>query len=271
MVDFVSRPKFEEYREQFKEFFVMERRNGIIMLRMHTEGGPVRWTWQAHNAVGQAWHVIGNDPENEVMILTATGPHWVGYLDADMKAMDKRGKVGYDYTMYDACKLVENLVFDLDIPTIGAVTGPGIHTEMGLFCDITLCSEQAEFSDPHFLGGEVPGDGQGLSLQGLIGIKRAAYCMYTGQRIDARTALELGLVNEVLPMDKLLPRAWEIAEEIMRAPRVARRMTSQLIKRPWQRLIMNDFRMQMAYEFYAHKEEKATWGSAPIPTWGEDK
>jgi len=255
---FVPRPKFEEYREQFKDYFYMERRNGIILVRMHTNGGPVVWTHQQHNAMGQVWHVIGNDPENEVMILTSTGQYWIAKGDQAIDEATQQEvmkgdptKPIYEFYTYDSTKLVSNLINDVDIPTIAAINGPGIHTEMGLLCDITLCSEDTLFNDMHFLMGWVPGDGQYLAFQKLLGDKRATYYIYTGKTIDAKSALEWGMVSEVLPREKLLDRAWEIAESIMKQPRVNRRVTCQLVRRPWKRLLTDDFDLHIANEFFS--------------------
>ncbi|WP_030925801.1 enoyl-CoA hydratase/isomerase family protein [Streptosporangium amethystogenes] len=94
-----------------------------------------------------------------------------------------------------------------------AINGPSVaHTEFALLCDITLAAESATIVDPHLLAGVAPGDGQQLTLQELIGTKRAAYHLYTGKPIGAQEALTLGPVNEVLAGDRLLPRAWELAE-----------------------------------------------------------
>ena len=51
--------------------------------------------------------------------------------------------------------------------------------------------------------------------------------------IDAKTALEYGMVNEVLPSDRLLARAWKLADHIMTQPRTTRRLTTQIVRRPW--------------------------------------
>lgn len=139
----------------------------------------------------------------------------------------------------------------IDIPSIAAINGPSAaHTEFALLCDITLAAEAATIIDPHLLAGAAPGDGQQLTLQELIGTKRAAYHLYTGQPISAQQALDLGLVNEVLPADRLLPRAWEIAEAIMKAPRTARRLTHAIAQRPWKRRLVQDLGFGVAHEMF---------------------
>ncbi|MFC2008006.1 enoyl-CoA hydratase/isomerase family protein, partial [Chloroflexota bacterium] len=101
----------------------------------------------------------------------------------------------------------------------------------------------------HALGG-VPGDSQGMLYQHLLGTKRAAYDLLMAEPIDAEKALELGIINEILPQDKLLPRAWELAEDLMKRPRAARRLTHQLLIRPWKRLIIDDYQFHIAQEMY---------------------
>ncbi len=110
--------------------------------------------------------------------------------------------------------------------------------------------ETATINDPHLLAGTAPGDGQQLTLQEFIGTKRAAYHLYTGQPIGARQALELGLVNEVLPTERLLTRAWELAEDIMKAPRTARRLTHAIVQRPWKRRLVQDLGFGVAHEMF---------------------
>lgn len=243
---FVSRPKFEEYKEKYADFIKMERRNGIILLRMHHNGGPVLWNEAMHNALPQAFHDVGNDPENQVMILTSTDPYWIGESDPNAEF-----RFDYDTYYVDATKLLENLIFDVDVPTIAAVNGPGFHTEIALLCDITICTEDSVFQDAHFSVGFVPGDGQLLTFQELVGVKRSAYALYTGEQIDARTAYEWGMVNEIVSKERLVARAWEIAEKIMKQPRATRCMTHQLLTRPWKRRLINDFQGHVAQEGFA--------------------
>jgi enoyl-CoA hydratase/carnithine racemase len=245
--------QFEAYAEKYKDFFVMTRRNGIIEVRMHTNGGPFYHSWKGHNAWGQAWMDIGRDPENEVLIITGTGDWWhTGNPDDVWRAPFKDWTKDSQIKMYDdAVKLLENLIFCVEIPTIGAINGPGTHCEIGTLCDITLCTEDANFFDPHFMAGTVPGDGMALTLQQMMGFKQASYFAYTGQKITGQMALELGIVNEVLPRDRLLPRAWELAEMIMKRPRLERRLTHSVLSQPWKRALTNDLRLHMAHSFFA--------------------
>lgn len=253
---YVITPKLEDYKKQFAEHFIMERMNGILQVRLSTNGGPFVWSFQAHQALAEAWSVIGHDPENEVLILTATDPYWIGKFDLDSFREieeDPNPDNRYNSTYHDASKIVENWVNDIDIPTIAAINGPGLHWECALMSDITLCTPDFVLRDDHFGAGAVPGDCQGLCLQAVLGIKRGAYMMFMVNGIDAQTALKWGIVNEVIPVEKILPRAWEIAEHIMKQPRSVRRLTHQLTIRPWKRLIMDDFQVQIGLEMYGNE------------------
>ena len=248
---FVSRPRFEDYREKYATYFKLERQNGILQVQMHTKGGPVMYGLPIHNAWSQLWLDIGNDPDNEVLIFGGTGDKWIGGFDPDFAAQslhEMPADAFYDQIYSDATKLLEAFIFNIDIPTIACINGPGLHTEFALLCDITLCAEHAELFDPHFQFHLVPGDGQGLTFQELMGLKRAAYYLYTSEKINAQMAKEMGLVNEVLPLDRLLPRAWEIAEKIMQKPRAIRRLTSAVLRRQWKRRLVQDLGFHVAHE-----------------------
>jgi enoyl-CoA hydratase/carnithine racemase len=204
-----------------------------------------------HTAWSQLWMDIGNDPDNEVLIFGGTGDKWIAGFDPEFATDSLHGMPSdafYDQIYTDATKLLEAFIFNIDIPTIACINGSGLHTEFALLCDITLCAEHAELFDPHFKFNLVPGDGQGLTFQELMGIKRAAYYLYTSDKIDAQLAKEMGLVNEVLSLDRLLPRAWEIAELIMQKPRAIRRMTSAVLRRQWKRRLVEDLGFHIAHE-----------------------
>lgn len=247
-LEFIDYPKFDEYSEEYAEFFVLTRRDGILEARIHEDGESAKWSHQMLQAWGQAWNVFGNDPENEVIILTGTGDHYVIAADQDSMAegaasIPKMGLRNFE----------RNFLFDIHVPTIGAINGPsfGAHVTAPLMCDITLCTEDTVLIDPHFAVGTVPGDGLGLAFEEMMSTKRYAYYMLTSELIDATTACGLGLVNEVLSRDELLPRAWELAERIMRRPRNARIETHGLVSRALRLRHVRDFDLHLLAERYA--------------------
>lgn len=236
--------RFEEYAEKYKDIMLMTRKDGILEVKMHTHGGPLKYVWSVHEAWGKAWREIGADHENEVIIITGSGDKW---LDGDPDAW----KVPFIQWPSDAKlkmrmesqKLMENFVFGIDVPVIAAVNGPGVHVEFSALADITLVTEDVDFWDPHFLAGVVPGDGMGLVLQRTIGVKRAAYYALTGKRLDGKTAVELGLANEVVAREDILKRAWELAEYMMDRPRATRVLTHGVLMRPWKQALVEDLAM----------------------------
>lgn len=120
---------------------------------------------------------------------------------------------------------------------ISAINGPAWrHSEIPLLCDIVLATEETVFQDSaHFPNGMVPGDGMHIIYPLLLGLNRGRYFLLTGQTLNARQALDFGLVSEVLPHPQLLPRAWELAEQLAQRPplvlRYSRVLLTQHIKR----------------------------------------
>ena len=240
--------QFEKYSKKYEHIMKMTRKNGIIEVKMHTDGGPLKYVWEVHEAWGQAWKDIGSDHANEVIILTGSGDKWlVGDPDVWKIPMIKWPADAKLKMRMESQKLMENFVYGIDVPVIAAINGPGVHVEFGALADITLVAPDVDFWDPHFLGGVVPGDGMGLVLQRTIGIKRAAYYCYTGKRLDGQTAVELGLANECLPREELLTRAWELAEFMMDRPRATRVFTHSVLMRPWKQALAEDLTMHGAH------------------------
>lgn len=253
--EFVPTPRFEEYRETFAEFFALDRRDdGVLLARAHTQGGPIQLSVQNHRALGQFLKTAGADPENELLILTGSGEEFM--MDSDPAGFELEEQHleywAYEHAYKDGRINVSSLVNDLEIPTIGLFNGPGFHPEILLMCDLTLCAEDARIFDVHYGISSVPGDGIHSCFQELLGVKRAAYALLTGQVIDARTALEYGMVNEVLPRDQLISRAYTIADHIMSRPRTVRRLTTQIIRRPWKKRIVDDLDGGFGIQMFGH-------------------
>jgi len=259
LTNFVPLPELDSYRELFAEHFIIDRReDGVITMRLHTQGGPYQLSVESHRAIGQALKVVGSDPKNELMIFTGTGNSFLAGIDPDGFALEDEDMEywAYEYAYKDGRINVSSLVNDFEIPTIGVLNGPGAHTEMALMCDITLCSEDAVIWDPHFAIGSVPGDGIHSCFIEILGVKRAAYALLTSEVIDARKALDYGMVNEVVPRESLMKRAYEIADLIMKQKRVIRRLSSQIVRRPWKQRIADDLDGGFGTQMFGHVAKK---------------
>lgn len=249
MADYVKLPSFDEYREWFKDYFDLKREDGILQVTMKTGDGPMCWSGGAHRAMSQLSRIISLDHENQIIIWTHIGDDWM--QDFDYNGWDRYGAERFEHQYYDDTNLIKNMVFDIDVPTIGAMTGPGFHWDSAMLCDITIVAEDCKFEDPHLSSGMVPGDCMGLLLQHFLGEKRANYLLYTGGQIDAKTALNWGLVSEVAPKKTVLDRAWEVARIIKSAPYEARTITSQICKRPLEHVLVNDMKLNNLCEAYS--------------------
>ena len=254
MLDSVKYEPFESYQKRFEKFFKLKRENGIIEARMHQNDGVAKWNYGVHNGWSKLFKAIGQDPENEVVIITGTGDKWIGPIDPKdskhgletaLKDQNKYARSMYDDWYVDGQNLLLNLIWDINVPTIAVVNGPGAgHTEFALACDLVLCAPDTTFTEPHFTAGTgfVPGDGQLLVFQELLGIRRANYIALTGKQIDSKLAVDWGLVNEVLPREELLERAWELAKSFVSKDRLVRRFTRDIMRQPWKHAIEDKFR-----------------------------
>jgi enoyl-CoA hydratase/carnithine racemase len=220
-----------DYENKYKTI-VFRREDGILEMRFHTEDGPLRWGFLPHEEAEDAFLQIGRDRENKVVIMTGTGAAFSGPAP-DPEANRQAHHMGpreWAELGWTAKNLLTNLLA-IDVPMISAVNGPALrHPELPVMCDIVLASETAEFQDSaHFTGGLVPGDGVHVVFPMVMGLNRGRYFLLTGQRLNAQQAKEYGLVNEILPVAALLPRAWELARIVLRQPEMNRRYARLLL------------------------------------------
>jgi len=254
---------FESYSERMSDFFEMKREDGIIEVRMHTEGKEALLSFELHRAFGPMFRAVGADRRNEVMIITGTGEHWALPMKPPTSEDLSRESAGsaaaaenawdpaygpYDRTYIDGTKIMEEMIWSVNIPVIGAVNGPGFHTEFACMADLTLCTPDTRFIEPHFTLGIVPGDGNFLVLQELMGIKRANKAMYLGQPITAQQAVDWGLVNDIVPKNELSAHSWAMARHLMERPREVRSFTTAVARQRWRNVITRDLPMHLTHQ-----------------------
>ena len=223
--------RLEDYANKY-QCVRFERRDGILQMTLHTDGGSLRWGFGPHGELPEAFHDVGGDRDNRVVILTGTGAEFSGprATPGTSSFPTRPGRSGSTASIGRAGTCLMRLL-EIEVPVISAINGPAWrHSEIPLLCDIVLAADTAQFQDSaHFASEVVPGDGMHIVMPLLLGINRGRYYLLTGQTLDAQKAHELGLVAEVLPPDKLMARAWELAEGLAKKPTLALRYTRLLL------------------------------------------
>ena len=123
-------------------------------------------------------------------------------------------------------------IAELGIPTIAAITGYALGggCELALCCDLRIAAEDATLGQPEILLGLIPGAGGTQRLARLVGPSRAKDLIFTGRFVQADEALSIGLVNEVVPAEQVLPRALELAGALAKGPHIAMREAKRVIE-----------------------------------------
>lgn len=152
----------------------------------------------------------------QVVILTGAGKAFCSGMDLDnLKQLTGRT---HEQNVQDSetMALLFRTLYDFPKPTIAAVNGPAIAGGTGLatLCDFTLATPEAKFGYTEVRIGFVPAIVSSFLIAN-IGEKRARDLLLTGRIFGAEEAHKLGLVNEIVPPEKLMPRAMELAIQLM--------------------------------------------------------
>lgn len=168
---------------------------------------------------------IAKDRGIRVVVLTGAGRAFCAGADikemADPKARRLPLGVGSFFDKIEA----------LDKPVIAAINGPanGGGVELALACDFRLASETANFGLGEVKLGLIPSGGGTARLPRLIGIPKAKEILYFGNLIGAQEAYQLGLVNKVVPIDKLMEEAYVWAAELKERSPLALQMLKSCV------------------------------------------
>jgi enoyl-CoA hydratase/carnithine racemase len=223
-------------RDLFPNARLTRSQTGVLEVALHTDGGTLVFNGHTHEQFVDLFHAIGSDPDNRVVILTGSG-------DAFMESISPEGfdfftPQGFDKIFREGRKVLMNIL-DIEVPMIAAVNGPvRLHSEYILLADIVLATPATVFQDkPHFDFGIVPGDGVNLLWQEVIGTIRGRYFILTRQELDAETAKQWGAVNEIVPAGKLVARAREIAEDLVKLPPLTTRYTRIALTQKMRRIV----------------------------------
>jgi len=184
--------------------------------------------------LGEIIEDVKKDDSVRVMILTGRGRAFSAGTDISdpvpvMSELEIQAARRKDITEYRQSLWYFN---SIPKPTICAINGAavGIASEFALHCDIRIAAESARFGQVFVLRGMTPDTGAGTYLlPRIVGLSKACELVFSGEIINAKEMLKIGLVSQVVPDDELMTAAMAMGKKMMRGAPLAVQMAKQLM------------------------------------------
>lgn len=183
-----------------------------------------------HWALANVWRQLAADRQARAVILTGAGRAFCAGGDLGWITSFLDDPVARDESLREGAQIIEEML-RFPLPVVAAVNGPavGLGCSVAVLCDVVLMAETAYLADPHVSVGLVAGDGGAAFWPLLTPILRSREYLYTGARIPAATAVELGLASRTTAPDDLLPEARRLAERLAAQPPEAVQGTKRVV------------------------------------------
>jgi len=198
-----------------------ERREAVAILKLNRPEVMNSFNFAMLRELRERVEALHWDRKARVVIITGAGEK-AFCAGADLK---ERASLGEDQVR-EFIFTIRNLFTFIEFmskPVIAAVNGIALGggTELALACDLRIASENATMGLTETRLAIIPGAGGTQRLPRLVGRGKAKELIFTGRRVDAKEAFEIGLVNKVAPAEKLLDECLEMAAMICEAGPVA--------------------------------------------------
>ncbi|MFJ8194012.1 enoyl-CoA hydratase/isomerase family protein [Streptomyces sp. NPDC096094] len=181
---------------------------------------------ELHRRLSEVWRELAEDPGARSVVLTGAGRAFSAGGDFD-HLLRHHDDPALRERSIRLDRIIQTEMIRFPLPLIAAVNGPavGLGCSLALGCDLVLMAEDAYLADPHVSVGLVAGDGGVTLWPMLTSLLRVKEYLFTGDRIPAATAVELGLANRGCPAGDLMREALKLAHRLAAQPAEALRAT----------------------------------------------
>jgi enoyl-CoA hydratase/carnithine racemase len=209
---------------------------GIVACALNRPDAANSRNQQMRDELRATYRAVAADDSVRVFILRATGEKFF-CTGMDLKESAASTETIEERRIRLSTDRDIEMLAALPQPTIAAINGYALGggLEMAMACDLRVAASHAALGLPEVDHGLVPAGGGTLRLPELVGRARALEMMLLGQRIDATRALEIGLVNRVVPIAELDDVTVAIAAEIAKRPAAATQAVKRLVRENAQR------------------------------------
>jgi enoyl-CoA hydratase len=206
-----------------------EKENGIGTVCVNRPQALNALNSEVFSELCHVFNEISTDSEVKVVIITGTGDK-AFVAGTDITEMKSRSSLEIrDFAI--AARKANEAIYNLGKPVIAAINGfaLGGGLELAMACDLRICSENAKLGQTEINLGIIPGGGGTQRLTRLVGMTKAKELIFTGDIVDAKTAIGIGLVNKVVPNEKLMDEAKALAQKLLSKGAAALRLAKTAV------------------------------------------
>jgi len=235
------------------ETLLYEKKDGVAVITLNRPELLNALNRQMNIDLKKAFKVAKEDGEVRAIVLTGSGRGFCSGADIkdfvagetyeDFKRMIEKGEeIKELISPYD--------LIDVEKPIIAAVNGVAVGFGMNvcLNCDIVIASEKASFGEFFVRMALIPDMNGSLLLPMFVGLNKTKELIFTGERIDAKEAERIGLVNKVVSAEELMPTAMELAKKLAEGPPLAIGTAKRLIHEGFRELFHEMLRKEVLYQ-----------------------
>ena len=201
-----------------------EREGAVGVVRLNRPQKLNAFAGDMRDRIGDAVEELGADPGVRVLIVTGAGRGFCAGADLDyLRELVETGNEPDFERLLRAGERVVTAIRDLEKPVLAAINGPaaGGGANLALACDLRIMGESASIGQTFSRIGLHPDWGGTYFLPRLVGESAALELMWSGRMVPAAEALRLGMVNRVVPDERLWAEALEWARRLAEAPPLA--------------------------------------------------
>ena len=231
------------------EFIELSVSNHVALVKLNRPEIMNALNWQMYSELEDSFLSIQKDPDVRSVVLTGQGRAFCSGDDVK-EIMVAGGGSDRLQRVRPGTTPAAKAILDCDRPIVAAVNGPAVGwgMDLSLMADFRIASESASFGELFVKRGLVADVGGLVRLPKIVGPQRAAELLFTGEVISADRALDVGLVMEVVPHNKLLASANALANKIAENPPLAVRYLKEGLRR----------------SFYGDYDEMGNWISQTL-------
>jgi enoyl-CoA hydratase len=226
-----------------------ERNGRVLTITLNRPEKLNSLAGEAHTELSRVFYDVVEDKESDIVVITGEGRAFSAGGDIEYMQWLHDNPAEFYRAVREAKRIVTSLL-ECDKPIVAKVNGDaiGLGSTLAVFCDVIFAADTARFGDPHNNVGLIAGDGGQIMWPMLIGYARAKHYLFTGEKLSAKEAADIGLINAAIPADELDAYVDAYVEKLTKLPAQSLRWSKATINTPLRQMAASMMDIGMAYE-----------------------